>query len=120
MRFIVMTFALLACLKVWTQDRYYRAALSDALIEAYRTRAEMVCGQASAKHGATDRVIWSKAASADVTVGAKVATVMLWDYDNPMWNVRYRNPHLVLTSDGPRRLTCSYDMTAGVAFVKAL
>lgn len=120
MRFIVITFALLAGLKVWTQDRYYRAALSDALIEAYRERAQVVCGQASAKHGATGREVWTKPATTEVTVGGKVATVMLWDTENPLWGVRYRNPHLVLTSDGPHRLTCSYDMTAGVAFVKAL
>jgi hypothetical protein len=45
---------------------------------------------------------------------------MLWDYDNPLWGVRYRHPHLVLTSGGARQLTCSYDLTVGVAFVRAL
>lgn len=120
MRVIVIAFALLAGLKVWTQDRFYRAALSDALIEAYRERAQVVCARASGKHGTTGTEIWSAANTAEVTVGSSVASVMIWDYENPLWGVRYRNPHLVLTADGPRKLTCSYDMTAGVAFVKAL
>ena len=119
MRFLVITVALLAGLKVWTQDRFYRAALSDALVQAYRERAAVVCGQASVKHGATGKEPWTSTA-AEVTIGGKVANVMLWDYENPLWDVRYRHPHLVLTADGARRMTCSYDMTAGVAFVKVL
>ena len=34
--------------------------------------------------------------------GSKMASVMLWDFSNPMWDVRYRHPHLVLTTTGPR------------------
>ncbi|MDP1601983.1 MAG: hypothetical protein Q8M03_01835 [Legionella sp.] len=118
MRFIVIAFAALACLKVWTQDKLYRSAMSDALIEAYRERAQQVCSRESAKHGAAGSGLWASAA--EITVGSKVASVMLWDYDNPLWGVRYRHPHLVLTSGGARKLTCSYDLMVGVAFVKAL
>ena len=39
MRIIVIGFAILACIKVWTQDRMYRAIMSDALVQAYRERA---------------------------------------------------------------------------------
>ncbi len=120
MRVIVIAFALLAGLKVWTQDRFYRAALSEALIEAYRERAEVVCNRASGKQGTTATDVWGTTSAAEVTVGSSVASVMLWDYDNPLWGVRYRHPHLVLTAGGPRPATCSYDMTAGVAFVKDL
>ena len=118
MRFIVIALAALACLKVWTQDKLYRSAMSEALIEAYRERAQQVCNRESVKHGPAGGGLW--ASSAEITVGSNLASVMLWDFDNPLWGVRYRHPHLVLTSDGARKLTCSYDLTAGVAFVRAL
>lgn len=120
MRTIVMIVAALAGAKVWTQDRLVRASMSDALIEAYRERAQVVCGRESSKLGATATTTWAGASDAEITIGGKVASVMLWDYDNPLWAVRYRNPHLVLTASGPRKLKCSYDVSAGVAFVQVL
>lgn len=129
MRAIVIGFALLACAKVWTQDRLVRAAMSEALIQAYRERAQQVCARESSKEAGTEapkfastlaKSQWSAASPAEITIGGKVATVMLWDVDNPLWNVRYRNPHLVLTSTGARKWQCSYDVTAGVAFLQAL
>ena len=118
MRFIATAFAALACLKVWTQNKLYGSAMSAALIDAYRERAQQVCSRESAKHGTPGSGPWTSAA--EITVGSNVASVMLWDYDNPLWDVRYRHPHLVLTSGGARSLTCSYDLKVGVAFVKAL
>jgi hypothetical protein len=105
MRIIVIAFAALACLKVWTHDKLYRSAMSDALIEAYRERAQQVCSRESARHGTAAAGLWARAA--EITVGGDVARVMLWDYDNPLWGVRYRHPHLVLTSGGARQLTCA-------------
>ena len=120
MRFIVLAFGFLACFKVWTQDRLVRGAMSDALIQAYRERAQQVCGRESAKFGMAASSPWSTAGAAEVTIGSDIASVMLWDYDNPLWDVRYRHPHLVLMASGPRKLRCSYDLAVGVAFVQAL
>lgn len=120
MRTIVMIVAALAGAKVWTQDRLVRASMSDALIEAYRERAQVVCGRETAKLASPGQAPWSSTSDAEITIGGNVASVMLWDYDNPLWAVRYRNPHLVLTGSGPRKLKCSYDVTAGVAFVQTL
>lgn len=119
MRAIVLTVACLAVVKVWTQDRIVRASLSDALITAYHERAQQVCGRESAKFGGSNAANWS-APKPEVTIGGKVASVMLWDYDNPLWAVRYRHPHLVMTASGPRKLRCSYDVSVGVAFIQPL
>jgi hypothetical protein len=117
MRFIVIAFGCLAAFKVWTQDRMVRAAMSEALIQAYRERAQQVCTRQSSTDGPAAPATWS---AGEISIGSKVATVMLWDYDNPMWGVRYRHPHLVLTASGPRKLRCSYDLAVGVAFVQTL
>ncbi|MEQ1672821.1 MAG: hypothetical protein ABL893_18365, partial [Hyphomicrobium sp.] len=74
----------------------------------------------AAKPAAASVALWSSAEVAEITIGAKVADVMLWDYNNPLWDVRYRHPHLVLTASGARSLKCSYDLRAGVAFVQVL
>jgi hypothetical protein len=119
MRFLVIAFGILACFKVWTQDRMVRAALGDALIQAYRERAQQVCLKETAKSGVAVSQ-WPTAAKAEITIGSRVGGVMPWDFDNPLWDVRYRHPHLVLTSSGPKPVRCSYDLSAGVAFVQSL
>ncbi len=135
MRFLVVGFGLLACVKVWTQDRMVRAAMGDALIQAYREKAQQVCGQETAKTetakaepvrreavkgGAASVNPWLTSTADEVTIGSKLTSVMLWDYQNPMWDVRFRHPHLLLTTHGARKMRCSYDLAAGVAFVQAM
>jgi hypothetical protein len=117
MRFLVLAFGALACVKVWTQDKIVRAAMGDALIQAYRERAQQVCSRETGKTGTTPAAQWPAANPAEITIGSPVANVMLWDVSNPMWDVRYKHPHLLLTSAGPRKLRCSYDLNVGVAFV---
>ena len=116
MRIIVISFALLTCVKVWTQDRFYRAIMSDALIQAYSERAQQVCSKEFAKTTKAPSPLWS-AAAAEITIGTKTAGVALWDYDNPLWDVRYRHPHLVLTNATPHKLQCNFDILAGIAAV---
>jgi hypothetical protein len=120
MRALVIVCACLAVLKVWTQDHFYRSAMNTALIDAYRPRAEKTCGREAAKYVGTAHMEWSMSADDAITIGGRVAPVMIWDYDNPLWAVRYRHPHLVITADGPRKLRCSFDLAVGVAFVQAL
>jgi hypothetical protein len=108
-----------------------RAAMSEALIHAYRERAQQVCGLESAKTDLVRRTAakgssagnenpWATSTADEVTIGSKLTSVMLWDYKNPMWDVRYRHPHLVLTAHGARKMRCSYDLSVGVALVQGL
>lgn len=120
MRALVVICACLAVFKVWTQDRLYRTAVSDVLVDAYRPRAEKLCGREAARYGNAKAASWSMPEEGAITIGANVASVMIWDYDNPLWAVRYRHPHLVMTSAVPRKLRCSFDLAVGVAFVEAL
>ena len=120
MRFLVIAFGCLACVKVWTQDRLVRAAMGDALVQAYRERAQQVCSRETGKSGTGAAGQWPTGATAEITIGSQIAGVSIWDYENPMWDVRYRHPHLVLTTTGARKLRCSYDLSVGVAFVQNL
>lgn len=124
MRILVVIIALLAGIKVWTQDHAYRTAMSDALIAAYRERAVQTCHRLTAKPETVKAARlapnpWTASHAATVVIGNASASVALWDIDNPLWNVRYRHPQLVLTGSGPLAAACSYDVVAGVARVSA-
>jgi hypothetical protein len=119
LRFVVLLVAALTGLKVWAQDRYYRGIMHEALIGAYRDRAAAVCLKASPKLAKTAQAsVWT---GPEIVIGSKEADVAIWDYENPLWDVRYRHPHLVLkaaTEKGAAGdMRCSYDLFAGLAKV---
>lgn len=120
MRIVVLILVLLAGLKVWTQDRVYRSVLGDALVDAYRHRAIEVCRKQTAKtvpvaSARTVAELWSASSPAEITLGATGVDVAIWDTQNPLWQQRFRNPHLVLTGTGDSSAHCAYDLQAGVA-----
>lgn len=114
MRLVVIALALLAGLKVWTQDRLVRDVMGEAIVQAYRARAEQTC-QKQAGPLAQKRAPGPFKADVEVVIGNPNVDVALWDIDSPLWNVRYRHPHLVLSSEGDARLNCAYDVVAGLA-----
>jgi hypothetical protein len=119
MRFVVFILILLAGLKVWTQDRTYRSAMSEALVTAYRERAIEICRRQTAKqaHVASSTVasLWNASSNAEVTLGDSAIDVAIWDTQNPLWPQRFRNPHLILTGAGEPGAHCAYDLHAGIA-----
>lgn len=117
MRLLVLAVALLAGLKVWTQDRVYRTTVGATVISAYRDRAADACHGVLGKTKAAANP-WASAASADVVVGDPNADVAIWEVDNPMWEVRFRHPHLVLTTAGREPRICAFDLAIGMASVR--
>ncbi len=123
MRFFVVILAVLAGLKVWTQDRLYRSAMSDALVAAYRDRAAQGCFKISESNQAGKLVKpvsaplnpWAPSADTVITIGNPRTDVAMLDFDNPLWDVRYRHPHLVLAAPTSIGADCSYDMVTGLA-----
>jgi hypothetical protein len=117
MRLLVIGLVVLAGLKVWTQDRTYRAVMGEALTEAYRSHAAEVCRKMSGKgaglQGATSETAWSLAPGARAQLGNPDVDVAMWDTNNPAWEKRYRHPSLVLSSVGERGRHCTYDVADG-------
>lgn len=114
-RFIVLGFAVLACLKVWIQDRIYRASVGDVVVQAYRDRAEQACRKEFIKSNITPAAAWPAHFGGEVTIGNSSANVALWDFDNPLWNVKFRHPNLVLSGNDTASPSCNYDLVAGIA-----
>jgi hypothetical protein len=117
MRMVVIGLVLLAGLKVWTQDRMYRAVMGEALVEAYRERAVEVCRRQSAKTAAASAAagLWTAGSEAEVMIGNPNVDVAVWDTANPLWTQRYQHPHLILTGSGGTAMHCAYDLRDGAA-----
>ena len=115
LRIIVILVAGLAGLKVWAQDRYYRNIVHEALISAYQERAAATCQKEALR---TQRSKPANPWSAPrIVIGGHHVKVDLWDIDNPLWEVRYRHPNLVLKAGASGDVRCSYDLTAGIAAI---
>ena len=114
MRAFVLFLALLVALKIWVQDSFYRAATQDALVAAYRVRAAQACAASPVLMPAGSETIdWSKDDEARVTIGKPSVAVHFWDIDNELWDTRFRQPFLMLSSGNG--YTCAYDLLAGTA-----
>lgn len=112
LRTIVVLMAGLAALKVWAQDRYHRAIYHDALVEAYEDKARAACGKEMTR---LNRTLAGLALHVDaVSIGSPDVRVALWDVDNPLWDVRYRNPHLMMSAKLSNDVRCAFDVTAGL------
>jgi hypothetical protein len=113
LRTMLFLAATLAGAKVWASDRYHRAIYSDALIAAYGDKARATCqkeiGRVVRGYGNV------KLNATNVVIGSPSVKVAMWDMDNPLWEVRYKHPHLLLTAEPVVDLRCAFDVTAGLA-----
>jgi len=121
MRALVLVLAVLAGVKVWTQERLYRDGAEEALLRAYRDRAIAACqSQQPARVAAADAPapLWTRPASVALAIGRSSAHVNIWQYDNALWPVRFRHPHVVLTT--PPHAVCEYDVIEDRAYLTQL
>ncbi len=88
----------------------------SALVAAYRVRAAQACAASPspapvpADAAAID---WSKDDEARVTIGNSSVAVHFWQFDNELWDARFRQPFLILS--GGNGLSCAYDLLADTA-----
>lgn len=116
MRRAVILVAALAASKVWTQDRMYRSIMQDALIAAYRDRAAATCQKELARTTRPAPNLWTSSSPAEVTIGNASTDVAVWDFENPLWDVRFRHPHVKLTAADAKSY-CAFDVAAGLATI---
>ncbi len=119
MRWLVITLALMAGAKVWFQDTLFRSGAEQALVSAYRHEAIKACKRQPQRdaHGRTLAaflVDWAHPSSVTLSAGNRNLPVYLWNVDDPRWNARFKNPHLVLASgDIHSGLVCTFDILTG-------
>lgn len=114
MRPFLILVAILAGAKVWTQDRWYRSIMQDALVQAYGEKAANTCLKEAQRGGKQAAAVWNASTGAEVVIGNSATDVAIWDYQNPLWDVRFRHPHVLLTQPGSKA-HCAFDVAAGLA-----
>ena len=116
MRLMVYALALLAGLKVWTQDALFRNGAEDALLAVYKERAIEACRRLPQK---TPGGNWTHPDTVHLVIGKPSVGVHLWQIDHPLWNARFKNPYILLSlGQGAGMLICEYDVTLGQATVE--
>jgi hypothetical protein len=119
MKILVIILALLVVAKLGHQEYLFRTSTQDALIGAYKGHATEACQKdpKSSQLGVSAQA-WNNPASVKVQIGKSSLSVRLWQVDNALWNARYRNPYLFLTT-GQRSapIHCEYDIVNAAASV---
>lgn len=122
MKTVVFILVLLAGFKLGHQEYLYRSATRDAILAAYKDRAVQACQKdgRTASFGLTPQA-WTGSNSIQLVIGKANLDVQLWQVDNQLWNARYRNPLLIL-STGSRtgQVYCEYDIVNAAASVHRL
>ena len=122
MRTVVVLLALLASAKLGYQEYLFRAATQDAIVEAYKEHAARACQKdARSLSLGLGAQAWSSPGAIRLVIGKATLDVYPWQVDHAMWNARYRNPYLFLTT-GPRseRVSCEYDIVNAAASVSRM
>ena len=119
MKAVVFILLVLAGIKLGHQEYLYRSATREAIVSAYKERAAEACRRdaRSTLFGLSDRA-WTNPPSVQLMIGKSGLDVQFWQVDNKLWNARYRNPLLVL-STGTRggEVYCEYDIVNAAATV---
>ncbi len=124
MKTVVFILVLLAGFKLGQQEYLYRTATRDVIVAAYKDRAAQACGKDSRNAGlGVAPQSWASAASIQLVIGKSNLDVQLWQVDNHLWNARYRNPLIILSTDtrtGAGQAYCEYDIVNAAASVYRL
>lgn len=123
MRAVVYLLALLAAIKIGTQEYLFRTSARDVIVAAYRERAIQACqGDAAAAAAGLGPAAWGKPAEIRLAMGKSDLDVRLWQVEHQLWNARFRNPYLLVTPAGEAasRFVCEYDVVHRAAQVQRL
>ena len=119
MRAVVFLLTLLAAAKLAHQEYLFRSATREAILGAYRGHAAEACQrEARSQAPGLTAQAWASPAAIELLIGKAGVDVNLWQVDNALWNVRYRNPYLVLTAhQNAGAIYCEYDILNAAARV---
>ncbi|MFM7083741.1 MAG: hypothetical protein ACKOW3_01875 [Hyphomicrobium sp.] len=116
MRALLLILFILAIGKVWLKGELYKKATEEAMLSAYRIRAEIGCNDRPQTDPrgipmTVGKIDWRKASNAEIIIGNHRVNVHIWEIKNPLWKTRYQAPFLKLTlRDQQILLYCYYDI----------
>lgn len=116
MRALLFILFVLAIGKVWLKGELYKEATEEAMLSAYRIRAEIGCNDRPQTDPrgipvTVGKIDWKKASPAEIIIGNHRLSVHFWEVNNPLWKARYKAPFLKLTlRDQQTVLYCYYDI----------
>jgi hypothetical protein len=122
MRTVVILLALLAAAKLGYSEYLFRVSARDAVIGAYKAHALEACRKdASSQALGLGPQAWSNPSSIRLVIGKSSLDVYPWQIDHALWNARYRNPYLFLTSSQRAgTIACEYDIVNAAAAVSRM
>jgi hypothetical protein len=122
MRAVVIFLVLLAATKLGCQEYLFRAATRDAIVGAYKEHAVQACQSDSKNHAlGLSAQAWANPKSVALVIGKRSLDVYPWQLDHALWNARYRNPYLFLTtSERSGSVRCEYDIVNAAAAVSRM
>src|SRR5262245_987305 len=99
MKAIAIFLAFLAAAKLGYQEYLFRTATRDAIIGAYKEHAVQACQKdARSQTLGLGAQAWANPKTVRLAIGKSSVDVYPWQLDNALWNARYRNPYLYLTT----------------------
>ncbi|MEZ5855623.1 MAG: hypothetical protein R3D67_13100 [Hyphomicrobiaceae bacterium] len=121
MKGLVALLVLLAGSKVLAQHYLTSTAKSEIIVQAYRQRAADACQRAARLQHIGQSNSWAKASDIRLVIGKRTIDVQLWQVDNALWQARFKNPYLILsTGEKPQAVFCEFDVVQGAASVYRL
>jgi hypothetical protein len=122
MKAVVILLALLAAAKMGYHEYLFRISTRDAVIGAYKEHAVQACQRdASTQTLGLGPQAWANAKGIRLVIGKSSLDVYPWQVDHAMWNARYRNPYLFLTtSQRLGAVACEYDIVNAAASVSRM
>lgn len=124
LKIAVVVLAMLAGVKIWAHEHFYRSATREALINAYQERALLACQRwrtaaSQERRASTERGGATDAPRIELVIGDSSLDVAFWDVGNPQWRARHKTPYLqVSLIAGGSESYCMYDTLTGSAVAK--
>ena len=119
MKPLIIVLALLAAAKIAHHEYLFRTSTRDVIIRAYKERAVQACQKEplGSMLGVSPQA-WNNPTSISLAIGKRNLNVHLWQVDHEMWNARYRNPYLLIsTGQRSSAATREDDSVTAAAFV---
>lgn len=123
LKIAVAVLAVLAGVKIWAHEHFYRSATREALINAYQERALLACQRWRMTAGQPRDAAMPDGQAGEpkieLVIGDSSLSVAFWDVGNPQWRARHKTPYLQISlhAEG-RELHCMYDISNGSATAK--